>query len=34
MPCPFGYLGTPADPGGPVDPVVRTEPVDEVDRSR
>jgi hypothetical protein len=27
-----GYEGKPADPGGPVDRVVGTEPVDEVDR--
>jgi NUDIX domain len=28
----IGYEGAPPDPGGPVDPVVRTQPVDEVDR--
>jgi 8-oxo-dGTP diphosphatase len=28
----IGYEGAPPDPGGPVDPVVWTEPVDEVDR--
>src|SRR5918996_1129250 len=32
IPVTVGYEGAPPDPGGPVDPVVRTEPVDEVDR--